>query len=482
MRLPLVFDPETRDGTATKDALLRNCMTERLGKAFRVIKRPGLATFPALGIPIGSALGCFSWETGSGPFLLIVGGTSSVGFKIYYLTATNLTAQVAVSGVADANFYFTPTTDTSGNLQVVAASATEAYVLSVVAGIPFNLGKITSGGYPTDIVPGVVALDGYTFVAGADGRVYNSNLNDATTWTGDYISAESEPDVTVAIFKHLKYVGVLGTRSLEFFYDAANPTGSPLSPLNGTQQNIGCVSGRTLASTGDVACWLAKDSVGSYYVAQVEGTQARKISTDAIDRILATLGDTLTGYLPYATIARTGGHTLYILALGGTGGTQDVKTIAYDLTTREWYVWDYQSGAFPFIHATQNIYGPGTIGQSVSNGQLYVLDVSNVTDIGSTSIQSEIVTPIFDAETTVHKFFSRLQVIGDRVTGSTVDIYASDDDYQTWTFMGAVDMSQERPQLFQLGSARRRAFKLLHGAATALRLESLEIDVKAGSR
>jgi len=88
---------------------------------------------------------------------------------------------------------------------------------------------VVDADYPAITVPGTAAVDGYVFVMDPLGVIYNSDLEDPTSWNAlNFITAEIESDYGVALTKHLNYVLALGTRSYELFDNAANATGSPL--------------------------------------------------------------------------------------------------------------------------------------------------------------------------------------------------------------------------------------------------------------
>ena len=66
-------------------------------------------------------------------------------------------------------------------------------------------------------VPGIVYLDSYFFVMDTNAVIYNSALNDPTTWDAlDIITAEKEPGAGVALAKSQSYVIALKEWSTEF--------------------------------------------------------------------------------------------------------------------------------------------------------------------------------------------------------------------------------------------------------------------------
>ena len=66
-------------------------------------------------------------------------------------------------------------------------------------------------------VPGIVYLDSYFFVMDTNAVIYNSALNDPTSWDAlDIITAEKEPGAGVALAKSQSYVIALKEWSTEF--------------------------------------------------------------------------------------------------------------------------------------------------------------------------------------------------------------------------------------------------------------------------
>ena len=65
-----------------------------------------------------------------------------------------------------------------------------------------------------------------------NGDIYQSALEDASSWNAlDFIGSQIEPDSGVYLAKFQNYIAAFKGWSTEFFYDAANATGSILSPV-----------------------------------------------------------------------------------------------------------------------------------------------------------------------------------------------------------------------------------------------------------
>lgn len=231
----------------------------------------------------------------------------------------------------------TPYSPASGSLTVTdPAVSTPATFSYTVAGSPSTpaTGTITvqgSGG----TVPGIVYLNGYFFVMDTSGRIWNSASEDPTSWGAlDYVDAQNDFSRGTGIAASRGYLVAFKEWSTEFFYDAANATGSPLSPVdNGTIQT-GCASGWSIASIDDSTFWMSQTKAKGRGVHVLSGLETRKVSTPDVDRIL---DDLYLGRV-YSYCLKVDGHTLYLLTIQDTEVDKDV-TLVYDTASDWWYEW-----------------------------------------------------------------------------------------------------------------------------------------------
>ena len=113
------------------------------------------------------------------------------------------------------------------------------------------------------------------------------------------------------------------------------------------------------------------------------------------------------------------------------------------------------------------------------DGNIYTFD-PEVYEDNDIPIDVHIRTALVDGEVNQKKFFSKLEVVSDRIDTEVLMRY-SGDDYQSWTKYRAVDLSPKRSVLHRLGQDRRRAFELRHTDDTPLRLEALELTLEVGN-
>lgn len=191
-------------------------------------------------------------------------------------------------------------------------------------------GTITIKGGRTT-VPGIVYLDGYFFVMDQNAVIYNCALGDPTSWNAlDFITANIEPGSGVAIAKAQNYIIALKSWSTEFFYDAGNAVGSPLSPVMNAFTLIGCASGDSVANIDGTIAWVSKTRQKGRAVHIMAGLDQQKVSTPDIERILNA--DAMANVYSYGV--KISGHTFYVLGLKDSG-----ITLVYDFTSQSWAQW-----------------------------------------------------------------------------------------------------------------------------------------------
>lgn len=267
----------------------------------------------------GSQTGHYGYVTPTG-----TGGISTV--------STNIGA--APSGFADF------ATDYSRS-QLMIRCDTAAYKFDPAT---YALTLITDADYPAQTVRGCVYLDGTFYVMDLYGTIYGSDIDDCTSWNAlNFISAEFDSDPGVFLGKVGPYVVAFGTQTYQFFWDAANATGSPLSPVQSGVTNIGCAHGFSVQQMEDSVIWMAqrKASGTSFqkgrFIAMLDKSMGYKVvSTPDVDRVLNA--DDLATI--YSCVYSINGHNFYSLVLGTSG-----ITLFYDLTTGLWGNWTRSTAA-----------------------------------------------------------------------------------------------------------------------------------------
>ena len=411
----------------------------------------GTGTIALFTIAVSSATGIYvgMYATGTGV---------APNAKVTNINGTTITVDIAHTGAVSGTITFTDL----GSNGVLTPS----------------LNSFPDGPY----VSGVVFLDNYVFIGTATNRIYNSALGDPTTWGAlDYLTFEQTTDTLVGIAKHLNYLVAFGKVSTQFFYDQANPAGSPLGVAASYTSEVGCANGDSIVATSNTVLWVGTSKTFGRSVYIMDGVSAIRVSNANIDRHLEA--DGLSNVTAYCYTVS--GHTLYILTLHNTN-----QTLVYDLTEKMWYTWtqySMQSNDQPNPGTYQESYFRPTFYAEVGNvpyvldddtGTLYYFDVNTYQDNGQ-SIYCRTVTDIMDNGSTKRKFYGRLEIIGDKVA-ATMQIRHSGDDYNTWSSYRTVDLNASRSQVYLSGADRRRAWEFLCTGNVPLRLDSAEVDFRIG--
>lgn len=325
-------------------------------------------------------------------------------------------------------------------------------------------------------LPYPVFLDGYLFlVKSGTADIYNSDLNDPLAWTpGDFISAEMEGDYLVRIVKLNNYIAAMGSNSIEYFWDAANASGSPLQ-RNDTPIKLNTYLAG-FAQYGNVLFYIGLNESGQPDVYSLQDFKIDEIGTPTISRYLNSANTNISTWT--AGVISCKGHTFYVINVGTT------KTYVYDVDTKLWTSWGWQAtSTFPLtnsvgITTSANAMTYFTIGTSTS--AIYKVSDSLYQDNG-TNFTCTIRTESSDFGTLNRKTMPKLILIADRPTSDTnIDIQWSDDDYQTYSTARSVNLNQDLPCTYNLGWFRQRNFKLTFTANQDLRLQELEVQINKG--
>lgn len=519
-RLKLVGNILTRKSDTSKDQFFKNCYPEAVdGENFFVVKRPGLEE--AHSFTAGAGRGVYNWrgdlfsvtgntirkgsstigtintttgpvyftEIGGGSPLLVVqdktdawiintsdalylvaGGSTT--YSDWVLSTAYTIADRVVPTTANGFFYEATTTGSSNSTEPTWPTTLGDTVVD--SGVTWECkGYYTN--YPTSIVDGIAFLDQYVFVLDDKGTVWNSVVSDPTSWEAtDFITAEGEPDAGVAITTHYNYVIAFGEYTVEFFYDAANASGSPLDKVDASIIHIGCAAGQSVQKFDNTVMWIGQDRSGGKRIYMLEGTSQTPVSSKPVERLLNAEGSTIVNATSF--VVRTEGHTFYAVTLP----TLD-KTIVYDNIDKVWCEWTSYNGTMEGAFEGKYVAEVGGVYyvQHESNGKIYTLDVDVYQDDGN-AIKVEGVTDLFDGDVSANKFQTRLEVVGDEAAStSTLSISYTDDNYKTFSTPRDVDLS-DRAFLTRLGRFQRRAYKYTHEANTPMRLEAFDLNVDLG--
>jgi hypothetical protein len=452
-RLPLVVEPANRDSSTAKDARLVNCYAELDQKTgeYWVYKRAGLSrqSQPPGGAAAGA--GTYNWN----------GDVYSVFGTAIYKNGSSLGTVDGTGGV----YRFSQSQGSPARM--VLGNGVKAYTYD---GTTFA--AISDSNFPSAFLKGWAYLDETTYVMSLPAAINGSGLNDPTTWDPlNVITAQIEPDRGVALASQLVYVVAHKQWTTEIFYDAANPTGSPLATAQGSKVNYGSISADSCQNVDGILIWLSNTRSASVQCVMMEGMKAEVVSTKAIDRLLKGLDYSVV----YSWILKEEGHKFYVVTIKNAN-----LTLAFDLVEKMWWqLTDATGNYLPIVSSTfdSNL---NHIVQHESNGRLYYISRTYTNDDGLIP-PVDIYTPNFDGGTRRKKTMNMLEVFGDQQPGSILQVRMSDDDYKHWTNFRRIYLDSKHPFITGCGTFRRRAHHFRHQCNTPMRIQAVGMQLDIGT-
>lgn len=410
-----------------------------------------------------------------------------------------------------------------------------------------GLTQITDSNFPPNQTParelagGGVWLDGNLYVLDTLGVIWNSNDNDPTTFDAlGFIEAGRQEDGGVYLAQHGPGLAVVGTRTIEFFYNAGNATGSPLARRQDTMIHLGALNENAVTVQGNKVYFVGSEGTGTLGVYLLDNYQLAKLSTKSIDDFIAEARHTkqlsffvssmlIRGHQVcfisgVQSVASPGGGGEYFSAdyiedqgsyvvIEGTDLYDTQFTLVYDQTIGTWSTWDssiLENGGFPVLVGTSKLRSRNTVASVLFlNGEIaevtadyapvdqtiiytyfdtddYIENQSDyITDQGEdtyTAIPMSVRIGEWDGGTMTNKYCHRLEVVGTTLAEAAgeqdIQVSWSDDHFRTFSTPRNLD-TEFRRKLSRLGNFKRRSFQLDYEGLDPLRIEGIEIDVRA---
>lgn len=361
---------------------------------------------------------------------------------------------------------------------VIFSDGTDLWIDNYVA---VSCSRVLDADMPTPHVPCPIYLDGYVFLIKAStGDIYNSDVDDPTAWTpGDFITAEMGSDYALKMAKTKNYIVAFGYNTMEFFWDAGNASGSPLSRNDAPFRNVGYVTG--MSQIGDKIYFVGQQGNQNVAVYELDGFKLSKISNSVVDRSIQAYVSS-NNSKSKVVLNRDGhyvsidGHNFYVIVTTQT-------TWIYDLDQKFWYEWRNTADGALAIEAVWSMYN-GAVYMAIG-GQSNISNMSQDTyqDFG-VNYNCVYTTETIDAGTMNQKFCARLSIQGDQnnaTTATNITVSWSDDDWATVTGTRTINLTDDIPCTRQLGKFRQRSYRLTYADNYPLRLTGLEMDINVGA-
>ena len=465
---------------STKDARFLNCFPQTVPdsitgtKKVWAVKRPGWGTnsTPASG---KKGFAILVW-TGSGAGTSIISAFDTT--STIYSGTTSLGAITGqCTGITETKVGSAPQTPTL----VVSSNNNTAWYYDTGVGV---MTQITSGNFPgtapqsRTLAGTFVHKDGYAAIMTTEGELWASDLNSVTAWTAtSFDTANSYPDKGVAAVRFKNFIMCFGSESIEFFY-TTGLTPFPFSKASTMTLKVGAVSADAITAISDTVFWCGSTPQGGLSVFQFDGSISR-ISTPELDSIIILAG---AGNITLSTV-RIYGRSFVLVTAGNT--TIGLSVYAYCVEEKHWGQWLFTT-QIPYKTAAVSM-GGTMVNYAVSNistsGKVYLQNNAALVFTDDTVAYSAIMQmDEMDLGTEKRKFWTEVELVADRETSaSAIALSYSDDNYQSTTTWGNLDLSDARPRATRLGSSRRRAWILTHAAATPMRIRTLVGSAEIGS-
>lgn len=187
-------------------------------------------------------------------------------------------------------------------------------------------------------------------------------------------SGSADPIVGIAaVHKELWLIGALtteiwiGTGAADFYFQL----------VQGAFIEHGCGAQYSIANTDVVVFWLMQDKAGQYQIMKGSGYTVENIGTSYLSNLMEemeTIADVICGIFAQEN------HAFYLMHFPTAN-----LTMAYDMSTNEWFRWAWLDGNGNINrHRTQcyMFFGGRNIGGDWESGKLYTLDPEAYDDFG----------------------------------------------------------------------------------------------------
>jgi len=382
----------------------------------------------------------------------------------------------------------------------------------IAEGATTTLVAITSTNFPPNQTPaltltkGGVVLNGILYASATNGELFNSATEDPTTWGAlDFVSAEMKPDNSVFIQPHLNHIANFGVGTIEFFYDNANATASPLNVRTDIAHNVGAVDFDTVWTNRDDIFFVNLNQSGDFNVNILSNFQLNKISTSDIDTFITS--SVITDSLSLMAHGfSTAGRDFYVLTTFYKDGSNIIKplsSLVYDTSTGVWGFWELMHTGIddcPVIgwtRSTATRAGDGILAngdivtiaddknpQDSTGAQIYVVDdyvdAGYISDTGATgeNIEMVLITGSADFGSRDYKYADNLKLVAiPESTSQDVTVQWSDESNNSYNAGRTLDLSNHNNKLTRLGRFRQRNHKLTFAGDEQIEVEAIEVGV-----
>ena len=377
-----------------------------------------------------------------------------------------------------------------------------------------TLTEITNVNFPPKQTPaltlakGGAVINGILHVPATNGEISSCETEDPTAWaTLAFISAELKPDNLVFIHEHSNHIAGFGVGTLEFFYDNANTTASPLNVRTDISHNVGTIDHDTIWSNGDDVYFINLNPAGDFNVSVLSNFQLKKISNSDIDTFITS--SVITDSLKLIGHGfSTAGRSFYMLTTYYEDGSSNIvplSSLVLDTSNGVWGTWELMHAGIddcPVIgwtRSTATRAGDGMLSngdlitvaddknpQDSTEAQIYVdadyVLSGYISDTGAAgeNIQMGLITGPNDFQTRQYKYADNLKLVAvPESTTQDMTVQWSDEGNDNYNTGRTLDLSNHNNKLTRLGRFRQRNHQLTFAGDQQIEVEAIELDINA---
>lgn len=311
----------------------------------------------------------------------------------------------------------------------------------------------------------VTFQDGY-FIFNRSGteQFFISDLTSIDFDALDIATAEGSPDLLLGLISVQRNLYLFGPRSTEVFYNDGVSI-PPFVRMQGAFIPVGIAAAFSISTIAGAVYWVGCDENGSGIIYRMSGYQPQRISTFAIEKVMAGLGDLSESR---SWTYQQAGHSFYCINFPGAESTW-----CFDVTTNLWHERAHLVlGQFKPHLAVAHAYAYGlNIVGDRDSGNLYALDPEIYDDDGDEIVRIRAAPHI--SKDMKRIFYESFQLDMETGVGITVGqgddprvmLQWSDDGGHTWsnelwTNIGPEGARRTRTIWRRLGSSHDRVYRV----------------------
>ena len=217
----------------------------------------------------------------------------------------------------------------NGN-QVMVIDGTYGYIFTLATNV---FEQILDVDFPSPAAFGAYQDNYFIVVKGGTADFFISAIGDGLSWAADdFTSVESSPDDLVGAISDGTTLWMLGKTSVEG-YQNTGAAAFPFERIPGAIIQSGCAAPHTAVIFDNALTWLGQDDKGASIVWRANGYSAFRISTQAIEKKIATSNNPVESYA-YTYFEQ--GHAFYCVQVKDLD-----STLCSDASTN--YMWHEKS-------------------------------------------------------------------------------------------------------------------------------------------